>query len=114
MLEAPNGWNDWFTALDSTDLWGGLAIIGAVFAIALVVIPILLFGLELILVGVVLAVGLTARIALGRPWTVEAHTVNLEPPRILEWQVAGWRRSNRVRAQVAAQLAGGTNPTDTI
>lgn len=111
MIDAPNGWGDWFSAFDSTDLWAGLAVVGAILAAALIVIPILLFGLELILVGIVLAIGLMARITLGRPWTIEARTVNLEPPRVLEWQVAGWHRSARLLAQIAAQISKGSNAT---
>lgn len=63
--------------------------IAAVAAVLLVLIPILFFGLELIIVGVLLTAGVVARTLLGQPW--------------------GWRTSQRLIAEVAAQLEAGSS-----
>ena len=87
-----------------------LVVVG-VLIVALVLVPLLLFGIELIVVGCVLAASLAGRVVLGRPWTVEART--LGPPgseRHLEWSVPGWRRSGKVIDAIAEDLTAGREP----
>jgi hypothetical protein len=79
-----------------------------VVALALVLIPLLLFGVELVIVGCLLAAGILARLLLGRPWLIEAQLI--DGARILEWQVSGWRRSQRLIEQVASDLEAGREP----
>jgi hypothetical protein len=87
----------------------GLALIVAAFVFALVLIPLLLFGIELIIVGLLVAAGVLGRSLLGRPWIVEATCAGqVEHP--LAWKVVGWRRSRRLVGQVAAQLSSGLEP----
>ena len=94
------------------DLGQELLAIAAVVAVVLVLIPILFFGLELIIVGVLLAAGVVARTVLGQPWVVEAVSSDpLSPGRQLEWRVRGWRRSQRLIAEVAAELEAGNEPS---
>lgn len=89
------------------DLVTWLAILVGGLVVAVVLIPLLLFGLELVLVGVLLAAGILARALLGRPWVVQALG---EDGRALTWQVSGWRRSALAIEQVAASLAAGLDP----
>ncbi len=50
----------------------GLLLAAAAVAALLVVIPLLFFGVELIVFGVLVAGGLTARVVARSPWVVEA------------------------------------------
>jgi hypothetical protein len=93
-------------------LEGAVLIIAGVLVLALVLVPVLLFGIELITVGCVLAASLAGRILLGRPWTIEARIVRpAGSARQLEWSVPGWRRSGKVIAEIAQELAAGREPT---
>jgi hypothetical protein len=93
-------------------LEGAVLIIAGVLVLALVLVPVLLFGIELIIVGCVLAAGLAGRILLGRPWTIEARIVRpAGSGRQLEWSVPGWRHSGKVIGEIAYELAAGREPT---
>lgn len=59
--------------LGGVDLGQEMVAIAAIVAVVLVVIPILLFGLELVIVGVLLGAGVIARTLLGQPWVIEAY-----------------------------------------
>jgi hypothetical protein len=94
------------------DLGQELLAFAAVVAVVLVLIPLLFFGLELIVLGVVLASGVIARTLLGRPWVVQATTIDaVSAGRALEWRVRGWRRSQDLIARVTAELAAGHDPS---
>jgi hypothetical protein len=94
--------------LGGVDLGQGLLAIAAVLAVVLVLIPVLFFGLELIILGVLLAAGVMARTLLGQPWVIEARSVDpLSSGRRLEWRLRGWRRSQNLIAELAAELAAG-------
>lgn len=94
------------------DLGQELLVVAAVVAVVLVLIPVFFFGLELIIVGVLLAAGVIARTLLGQPWVVQARSIDpLSSGRRLEWRVRGWRRSQRLIAEVAAELAAGQEPS---
>jgi hypothetical protein len=85
-----------------------LLFVAAVIVVVLVVIPLLLFGFELILVGCVLAASLVGRLVLGRPWLIEARTVTpAGAGHVVQWKVSGWRKSNELVRTVAADLGAG-------
>jgi hypothetical protein len=92
------------------DLATGLLIAVGALVLAVVLIPLLLFGIELIIVGLVVAAGILGRGLLGRPWVVQATPVDGagEP---LAWRVIGWRRSGRLIGEVSAALTNGLDPT---
>ena len=93
-------------------LEGAVVIIAGLAVLALVLVPLLLFGVELIIVGFVLAASLLGRILLRRPWTVEARIVRpAGSGRQLEWRVPGWRRSGKVIEEITQDLAAGRDPT---
>jgi hypothetical protein len=95
---------------DGDDLMTGLLI--AVFAIAfvLIVIPIILFGVELIIVGCVLAIGIVGSTLLGRPWTVVAKS---STGQALEWRIRGRRGSAALINRICTDIeASGQIPTD--
>ena len=103
-----SGWPD----VSGLDAGQELLVVAAVVAVVLVLIPILFFGLELIILGVLLAAGLLGRTLLGQPWVVEATSVDpMSGGRRLEWQVRGWRRSQHLIADVVADLAAGNEPS---
>jgi hypothetical protein len=68
---------------------------------------------ELIIVGAVLAVGVLGRVALRRPWVKVIEARSCDPvaaERLLEWRVAGWRKSTKLIEQVASDLSAGRDP----
>jgi hypothetical protein len=91
---------------------GGLVVV-AVLAALLIVIPVLFFGVELIILGALLAAGVIARVLFRRPWVIEARSDDpLSPGRRLEWHVIGWRKSRGLIERVASDLAAGREPPE--
>ena len=90
----------------------GLAVMVAVGALvfAVILIPLIFFGVELIIVGLAIAAGILGRGLLGRPWVVEA-VMDEEPHRTLGWRVVGLKRSARVIEEVALALQSGLEPS---
>ena len=89
---------------------GGLVVVAAL-AAALILIPLLFFGIELIVLGALLAAGVVSRVVLRQPWVIEATSSDpLTSGRHLEWRVIGWRNSNALIDQVASDLAAGREP----
>ena len=86
-----------------------LLAVGAV-VFAVIIIPLLLFGIELILLGFLIAAAILGSALLGRPWTVQAVPIGGGDSE-LTWRVRGWRNSSRVIDEVAASLAAGRTPT---
>ena len=72
--------------------------------IATVIFPLIVLGLELMLLLVLLLGGLTGRLLFRRPWTVRARAAD---GRIMRWHVRGFRRSGSVRNEIATALAAG-------
>jgi hypothetical protein len=69
-----------------------LLLVAAIVAVALILIPILFSGIELIIVGTLLAAGVMARSLLRKPWVVQAKSSDsLTSGPLLEWRVRGWR-----------------------
>jgi hypothetical protein len=85
-----------------------LIVVGSV-VFAVILIPLLLFGIELIILGLLIALGILARALLGRPWVVKATPADGGPGE-MTWSVSGWRRSHRVIEEVAGALAAGADP----
>jgi hypothetical protein len=81
----------------------------AVVVVAFVVIPLLLFGIELILFGLLVAAGIAGRTLLGRPWIVHATPLT-DQAEGLTWRVVGWRRSTRLIEEVVTSLRAGLDP----
>lgn len=90
---------------DSPVLWLA-AVIGTIVPLV-VVIPLLLFGIELILLGLLIAAAILGRALLGRPWLVRARPLDGGASG-MDWRVVGLRRSRRVIEELTAALAGGT------
>jgi hypothetical protein len=104
-----SGWPD----LENVDLGEGLLIAAAVVALLLILIPVLFFGIELIVLGMLLAAGVITHTVLGQPWVIEASSTDpLAPGRHLEWRVRGWRRSGKLIAQIASDLSAGREPDE--
>ena len=83
----------------------------AVVAALLILIPLLFFGVELIILGVVLAAGVLGRVLFRQPWLIEARCNDpLTPGRQLEWHVTGWRKSQELIEKVISDLAAGQEP----
>jgi hypothetical protein len=74
-----------------------------------VLIPLLFFGIELIVLGLLIALGVLGRGLLGRPWVVRAAPLTGHDGE-LTWSVSGWRRSNRLIDEVADSIAHGLPP----
>ena len=103
------GWPD----IGNLDLGEGLLVAAAALAVVLILIPVLFFGVELIILGALLAAGVIARTLLRQPWVVEATSTDpIGPGRRLEWRVRGWRKSGKLIDQVASALSAGREPSD--
>jgi hypothetical protein len=102
-----SGWPDF----GNVDLGEGLLVVAAVVAFLLILVPVLFFGVELLIVGALLAAGVIARTVRRQPWVIEARSTDpLTSGRQLEWRVRGWRRSGKLIAQVALDLSNGREP----
>jgi hypothetical protein len=102
-----SGWPD----IGNLDLGEGMVLAAAAVALVLILIPVLFFGVELIILGVLLAGGVIARTLLRQPWVVQATSTDpLTSGRQLEWRVRGWRKSGKLIAQVASDLSAGREP----
>lgn len=91
---------------------GVLAIIGLVLLAVLavvVIIPALIFIGEVLVVLAIIGLGFVGRVALGRPWTVEARQV--AGPQALEWKVRGWRASRDQVRGIADEIRVSGVPT---
>jgi len=83
----------------------------AVLAALLIVIPLLFFGVELIILGALLAAGAIGRVMFRQPWVIEAWSKDpLMRGRRLEWTVIGWRKSQALIETVSSDLAAGREP----
>lgn len=95
-----------------------LLVVGLVIVIVLlvttVIVPVIAFTIELIAIVALFLGGLAGRLLFRRPWTIRAESRH---GRELTWDVAGFRRSGRVRDEVAAALAAGRtdiHPTEAL
>jgi hypothetical protein len=91
------------------DIGAAVVVFVAIAVIALVAIPLLLFGIELIVLGLVIAAGIIGRTLFGRPWVIQAIPVDGDA-QVLAWRVCGWRRSGHAIEEIAAALNAGHDP----
>lgn len=80
---------------------GIFALLVAVLAVVLV-IPGLIFILELMAVLLIVGLSVVGRILFRRPWTVEARLAGTNE--VHEWAVVGWRASGELVKSVAERL----------
>jgi hypothetical protein len=74
------------------------------------VVALPLLALEWVVAGLLSLVAAAGRIALRRPWRVEAVLPGATARR-LTWNVAGWRAAGRRADQVRAEIAAGHDPS---
>jgi hypothetical protein len=101
---------DFTTLFDGEDLVSGLLI--AVFAVAfvLIMVPIILFGIELVVVGCLLAIGIVGSTLFGKPWTVVAKS---SAGQVLEWRIRGRRASATLIDRICTDIQfSGQIPAD--
>jgi hypothetical protein len=72
------GWPDF----RSVDLGEELLLAAAIVAFVLIVVPILFFGIELIILGALLAAGVIARTALRQPWRLRRDRPSRSPQHV--------------------------------
>ena len=102
-------------SFDVDDLLAGIALLVAFVVFALLfwwlLLPALLLVLDGLVVGVLLLVGVTARVVLRRPWTVLVRRTDDSDGEAtaIRIQVTGWRRALRTRDVIADALASGTS-----
>ena len=88
------------------DLGEAVLVLALAVAAILILVPLFLFGIELIVLGWALASGLIGRVVLHRPWVVEARPAG-RPEQAQRWAAVGWRRSTKLMDEIAANLAAG-------
>ena len=102
------GWLDF----SNFELGEELLLVTVAIALVLVLVPVLFFGVELIIVGALLAGGVLAHTVLRQPWVIEARSRDpFGAGRHLDWRVRGWRESRKLIAQVASDLSAGREPS---
>jgi hypothetical protein len=92
------------------DLAATMLIAVGAMVVAVIVIPLLLFGIELVVLGFLVAAAILGRSLLGRPWIVQARPLS-DGAHLLTWKVSGWRRSGTLIDEVAVALASGRDPS---
>lgn len=102
-------WVDAGTPFDFGDsVLGAIAFVVAIVVIAAVVVflvlPLAILLVEVLLFLVLVALGVLARVALRRPWILEARR---DDGRELLWSMAGWGASREALAEIAAGLERG-------
>jgi hypothetical protein len=94
------------------DVFGeGIAIAVAVIAVTLIVVfvilPLVVAVVDLVFVLLLALLGILARIAFRRPWTVDATADDGEAH---TWRIVGWRASGDQVTRAAEHLAAGLAP----
>jgi hypothetical protein len=85
------------------DIGVAILVFVALVVVVFVVVPPLLSGVELIILGLVLAASIAGRALLGRPWVVQASPVEGDA-QVMAWKVSGWRTSAPAIGEVATAL----------
>lgn len=98
------GWFDVATGFDLDDLWWVALAVAAIAFLVILGVPIVLALLDVVLLLVLTAGGIVARVLLRRPWTVQATTADGS---VLERQVVGWRRAGDEVRALAHELQHG-------
>jgi hypothetical protein len=79
----------------------------AVVAVVLLFVTTFLLAVELAVLALVVLMGVTSRILLRKPWTVEAVSDTGDR---LTWTAVGWRASTARRDEIAGLLRAGITP----
>jgi hypothetical protein len=90
------------------DLLSGLAIFVAAIAVVLIVVPLLVFGIELVLFALVASAALLGSVIVTPHWRIcatNAHTGD-----VYEREIAGSRASAAALAQLAELISAGHEP----
>lgn len=89
------------------ELGGWIVIVVGSIVFAVILIPLLLFGIELIVLGFLIALGILGRAFFRRPRIVKATAADgcVEHT----WKVVGMWRSHKVICEIADALASGTS-----
>lgn len=74
----------------------------------LVVWPVVALALELVILLVLFLAGIVGRLVLRRPWRIVARSKS-PGPKVLAWNVVGWRASGRVIGEVEQALRSGAD-----
>lgn len=102
---------EWGCLVDELGLVIGAALLVLAVVLVLlfgVVVPVLLALVDVVGVLLIAGLGLLARVALGRPWTIEARADGTGAVRT--WKVVGWRASRERLDEIGRQLAAGLDP----
>jgi hypothetical protein len=83
-----------------------LGVLAAVLLLWFVVLPALVFVLDVVLVVLLTALTIAARVVFRRPWTVVARTEG-PPTETVEWRVTGWRASDASMRAAERRIARG-------
>ena len=100
---------DGWLILDGSSGLGAIGIAVGVGFLILILLPLLGIALELAVLLLVLVYGLFARIALRRPWIVEAIPVGDPEDRVV-FAVEGWRDSSTALRELRATIAASGPP----
>jgi hypothetical protein len=84
-----------------------IAIISVAAFVAFWILPLAILLVEVLVFVVLAAAGLAGRVALRRPWRLEARS---DGGTRLTWHVAGWRDSRDALAAIATALERGRLP----
>lgn len=89
---------------DIHPIFAGAALV--VFAVFLIVAvaALLLVLVDVVVLAALVAVGILLRVALRRPWRIQASS---RDGRTLTWDVTGYRRSRRIICQIESALRQG-------
>lgn len=103
-IEDPSSPGSLDVADDPTGILMVIAIVFFVIFLIVVALPLLVFGVELVIVLGGAAVGLAGRLLLGLPWTLEARS---DDGRRVVQRVKGWRDSRDALAALRDNAAAG-------
>jgi hypothetical protein len=107
------GWDFWdVTGIGEgcvDDLFVALALFVILVVAWFVVLPALVFALDVLLVIVIAAAAVAARVLLRRPWVLDAESRGQR----YEWLVIGWRASRQAVDRIAFLLSQGM-PIDQV
>jgi hypothetical protein len=100
---------------DADDLLAGLATLFVVIMLGLLLwwllLPLLLLVLDGLAVAVLVLLGLVARVAFRRPWTVAVWYIDPETGgrTVTRIRIVGWRRAVRARDTIVSSLRAGAS-----
>jgi hypothetical protein len=94
---------------DGVEGFGAIGAVVAIGVLILVLLPLLGVALELVILLLVVAYGLFARVVLRRPWIVEAIDVRDGEERVA-FAVKGWRDSSSALRELRTAIAAAGPP----